>query len=46
MNRKSRRFYPQKWSDLLVPALLGMLVLALVATLVLILLSILGVIPV
>lgn len=45
MKRKSKRFSPSKWSDLLVPALLGLLFLALVATLVLILLSILGVIP-
>jgi hypothetical protein len=46
VNRKSSRFKPTRWSDLLVSALLGLLALALVAILVLILLSILGVIPV
>ncbi|HEX9618449.1 MAG TPA: hypothetical protein VGA03_13635 [Anaerolineales bacterium] len=45
MKRESRRFSPSKWSDLLVPVLLGILFLALVATLVLVLLSVLGVIP-
>jgi hypothetical protein len=45
VNRKSRRFTPSKWSDLFVPALLGLLGLALVATLILVLLTILGIIP-
>jgi hypothetical protein len=45
MSRPSKRFTPSKWSEWMVPALLGVLFLGLVVVMAIILLSMLHLIP-
>ena len=45
MKRQSKRFNPSKWSERLIPILLGLLALALLATLVIVILAVLGLTP-
>ena len=45
MRRESKRFKPSRWSEVLVPILIGILFLALLATLVVVVLSVLGLTP-
>lgn len=42
MNRKSKRFTPNKWSTYLVPALLLVILLGLLATLIVVVLTLSG----
>lgn len=43
--KRSKRFFPSKWMERLVPVLLVLLLVALVATILVVVLSVLGLIP-
>jgi preprotein translocase subunit Sss1 len=45
MSRPSQRFSPSKWSQYLVPLVLGILLLGLVGTIIVIVLSVIGLMP-
>ena len=44
-NRSSKRFVPSRWVERIVPAILGLLLLALVLMVIFVILSVLGVLP-
>lgn len=45
MKKKSKRFSPTKWSELLIPVLLAMILLGLIATILVVALAMLGLTP-
>jgi len=45
MNRESKRFSASKWSERIVPILMGLILLGLLATILIVALSVLGLTP-
>ncbi|MEW5868098.1 MAG: hypothetical protein AB1894_02400 [Chloroflexota bacterium] len=45
MNRPSKRFNPNRWTEFLVPVLLAVLFLGLLASMIIVILSMLGLTP-